>query len=251
MLVGALLACLVLALAADSPKCLGEFQLCPSTGECTLFACTTTAVAHCKPPTNYRCPISNHCVALADYAGCPGLKGTHFDATLSTEQRIDWLVNATNLTEQVMQLQNAAPAVERIGLPAYQWLNDDEHGAMSTGTTTFFGDGPSLGATFDKELLLAVGGVVGREARAQHNSQQGSVRPTPTNGMGITLYGPNMNLVRDPRWGRSEWHCKPLRLANCSSSLLSMHVVLLLKRGSGILRAQTWPTPPPLRGTFC
>ena len=188
MLVGALLACLVLALAADSPKCLGEFQLCPSTGECTLFACTTTAVAHCKPPTNCRCPISNHCVALADYAGCPGLKGTHFDATLSTEQRIDWLVNATNLTEQVMQLQNAAPAVERIGLPAYQWLNDDEHGAMSTGTTTFFGDGPSLGATFDKELLLAVGGVVGREARALHNSQQGSVRPTPTNGMGITLY---------------------------------------------------------------
>lgn len=190
--------------SAQLPGCLGEFQLCPNTGECTLFDCNSSGITHCKPPKNYRCPISNHCVMLSEYSSCPGLKGTHFDTTLSTERRVDQLVGATNLTEQITQLQNAAPAIERIGLPAYQWLNDDEHGAMSTGATTFFGDGPSLGATFDKDLLLAVGSVVGREARAQHNTQVGSNRPTSINGMGITLYGPNMNLVRDPRWGRNQ-----------------------------------------------
>ena len=143
--------------SAQLPGCLGEFQLCPNTGECTLFDCNSSGITHCKPPKNYRCPISNHCVMLSEYSSCPGLKGTHFDTTLSTERRVDQLVGATNLTEQITQLQNAAPAIERIGLPAYQWLNDDEHGAMSTGATTFFGDGPSLGATFDKDLLLAVG----------------------------------------------------------------------------------------------
>lgn len=197
VLIPAILIVLPAVLTTDGePACLGEFQLCPATGECTLFECNSSTVASCRPPNNYRCPISNYCVSLSDYGNCPGLNGTHFDTTLSVEGRVDKLVSATNVTEQIMQLQNAAPAIERIGLPAYQWLNDDEHGAMSTGATTFFGNGPSLGATFDKNLLLEVGAVVGREARAQHNTQQGSNRPTPTNGMGITLYGPNMNVSR-------------------------------------------------------
>ena len=78
---------------------------------------------------------------------------------------------------------------------------------MSTGYTTSFPDGPGLGASWDKSLMRAVGAAVGTEARAVHNNETGSVRPTGVNGMGLTLYGPNMNLVRDPR-------CK------CTSTLL-------------------------------
>ena len=185
--------------------CLGEYQLCES-GECTLFNCSANV---CKAPTPYRCPLPTvgtyACAAATTYrTACPGLKGSHLDWTLSVAARVAALVAATNTTEQIAQLTNAAPAIERLGLPAYQWLNDDEHGVMSSGYTTSFPDGPGLGATFDKALLQAIGRVVGTEARGVHNNQSGSVRPTPMNGMGLTLYGPNMNLVRDPRWGRSQ-----------------------------------------------
>ena len=64
--------------------------------------------------------------------------------------------------------RNAAPAIEHLGIPAYNWLSDDEHGVRGS-DTTYFPDGPGLGASFDKDLLHSVGTVVGTEARAQHN----------------------------------------------------------------------------------
>ena len=170
-------------------QCLGEYQLCPS-GECTLFSCNET---RCRPPQPYRCPLPSaagkySCATAETYGtACTGLKGTHLDWKLPVAARVAAIVAATNTTEQIAQLTNAAPAIERVGLPAYQWLNDDEHGVMSSGYTTSFPDGPTLGATFDKELLQAVGRVVGTEARGVHNNQTGSIRPTPTNGMGLTL----------------------------------------------------------------
>jgi beta-glucosidase len=89
--------------------------------------------------------------------------------------------------------------------PSYNWLSDDEHGVRGW-MTTYFPDGPGLGASFDKALLHSVGYVVGMEARAQHQyvTSDWGVRETAFNGAGITVYGPNMNLVRDPRWGRSQ-----------------------------------------------
>jgi beta-glucosidase len=183
--------------AAARVSCLGEFQLCPATGECTLFACNVSSPC---PSGHYRCPLSEHCVAGPEqYTGCPGLAGTHLDHTLPVDQRLDKLVGAATLSEQISQLTNAAPAIERLGIPGYQWLNDDVHGVMSSGTTTSFPDGPGLGATWDKELLGMVGRAQGMEGRAVHNNQTGSVRPTGVNGRGITMYGPNMNVVRDPR----------------------------------------------------
>ncbi len=82
---------LLAAPAAASPACLGEFQLCPATGECTLFDCVDGPGPHCGHG-EYRCPVSNHCVkGAAGYSGCPGLAGTHLDHTLDTEERLDKL----------------------------------------------------------------------------------------------------------------------------------------------------------------
>eukprot|EP01051_Picozoa_sp_SAG22_P024282 SAG22_NODE_6664_length_825_cov_1.407713_1_plen_237_part_01 len=137
--------------------------------------------------------------------GCPGLAGTALDHTLPHAARVAKLVAAANLTEKIDQLTNAAPAMERLGIPAYNYLSDDEHGVRGW-ESTYFGDGPALGASFDKELLFAVGKVVGLEARAKHNyldDTTGARGQDAINGDGITVYGPNMNLVKDPRWGRS------------------------------------------------
>jgi hypothetical protein len=62
------------------------------------------------------------------YTTCPGLLGTHLDWTLTVEERLDYLVTHTNLTTQIAQLANAAPAIVDMGIPAYQYLNDDQHG---------------------------------------------------------------------------------------------------------------------------
>eukprot|EP01051_Picozoa_sp_SAG22_P009234 SAG22_NODE_755_length_7442_cov_2.270598_2_plen_788_part_00 len=197
--------------------CLGEFAPCASTGECTLFNCTGPG-PHCSAG-QYRCPISNACVnGASGYLHCPGLAGTHLDHTLDTETRVSLLINATSLTEQILQLTNAAPAIEHAGIPGYNWLSDDEHGVRGW-QSTYFPNGPGLGASFDKELLYSVGQVVGLEARAKHNflththSKQffrpgvgilsGRVYGPQINGEAITVYGPNMNLVRDPRSGLS------------------------------------------------
>ena len=88
------------------------------------------------------------------------------------------------------------------GIPGYNWLSDDEHGVRGW-DSTYFPDGPGLGASFNKQLLYAVGKVVGSEARAKHNylTHTTGMRDNAFNGDGITVYGPNMNLVKDPRWG--------------------------------------------------
>lgn len=106
-----------------------------------------------------------------------------------------------------------APAIPRLGIPAYVWLNDDVHGVNGPHATVF-PDGCGLGASFDKDMMHAVGLALGSEARAVHNGfvhdgDRGADGSTYSpdhgeNGVGITMYGPNINLVRDPRWGRSQ-----------------------------------------------
>merc|ERR1712166_992641 len=190
---------------AVSDLCIGEYQHCATTGECTLFRCDGPGL-HCSRG-QYRCPISNHCVdnATALEDKCPGLRGTWLDHTLATEDRVSLLIAHANLTEKIQQLTNAAPSLEHLGIPAYNWLADDEHGVRGSGGT-YFPDGPGLGASFDKKLLHAVGSVVGTEARGLHNylTHTTGMRDNAFNGDSITVYGPNMNLLKDPRWGRAQ-----------------------------------------------
>ena len=153
-------------------KCLGEYAWCNQTGSCTLSDCTSCSAGE------YRCPLpdTSHtppraiCVeGAAGYLACPHMKGTHLDWTLSLEERLSYLVGATTLEEQAAQLQaDAAPALERLGIPAYNWLNDDVHGVANS-DGTIFPNGVSLGMSWDRELLYEVGRAIGTEARGSHN----------------------------------------------------------------------------------
>ena len=182
--------------AASRGRCLGEYAWCNATGSCTLSDCSS-----CAGADEYRCPLPDlshtppwaTCVKGAQgYASCPRLRGTHLDWTLSIEARLDYLVKHTTLEEQAAQLQaDAAPALPRLGIPAYNWLNDDVHGVASS-DGTIFPNGVSLGMSWDRELLHEVGRAVGVEARGSHNGfvhagTRGTGDMWGFNGIGITL----------------------------------------------------------------
>ena len=192
----------IIAVCCKGQTCLGPFQLCPTTNDCSLSSksCGTCTAGQ------YVCPINQDvCVDSAeDYINCPGLKGTHLDWTLSIEERLLFLVNNLTLDEKYTQLTNQAPEIYRLGIPFYNWLNDDLHGVRQHHSTTF-PDGCGLGATWDKQVLNKVGSIIGYEARSLYNRliEQG-IRGENENGYTITAYSPNVNLVRDPRWGRSQ-----------------------------------------------
>lgn len=132
-----------------SSACLGQFAPCSSTGACTMSASTCGG---CKSG-QYLCPSDQQtCVDGADsYHLCPNLKGTHLDAILTVEERVDYVIAHTSLDEQVAQLSNNAPAIPHLGIPMYQWLNDDVHGVGRAGpNATILPDGCGMGATWSK-----------------------------------------------------------------------------------------------------
>ena len=172
----------------------------------------STSTISTSTSLSYLCPTLTttfDCVpSVEDYTQCPHLTGTHFDTSLTETQRLDYLTKNVNLTMKIQQLQNVAPKIHSMGIPPYNWLNDDQHGVARTpANATVFPNGVGLGASFDKQLLHQVGFVIGNEARGLHN---GFLRSDPTtremkcNGCGMTMYAPNLNLVRDPRWGRAQ-----------------------------------------------
>ena len=143
-----LLALQLLATAGASANsafsCLGEFQLCPGTRDCTM---ADAFCGSCKSG-EYLCPSDQKtCVSSASsYVDCPSMKGTHLDWTLAVEERLDFLVNATDLPTQIAQLTNEAPAIPHLGIPFYNYLNDDQHGVgQAPAWATIFPNGVGLG----------------------------------------------------------------------------------------------------------
>jgi len=106
------------------------------------------------------------------------------------------------LEEKAAQLQNAAPASPKLGLPAYDWWNEGLHGLARNGEATVFPQAIGLAATWDEELLRRVGDVVATEARARFNARPKGLG----SGLfeGLTIWSPNINIFRDPRWGRGQ-----------------------------------------------
>ena len=110
------------------------------------------------------------------------------------------LVGQMTVEEMASQLRFDAPAIERLGIPAYNWWNEGLHGVARAGTATVFPQAIGLGATFDEALLGQVAQAISVEARAKYNQ---AVRDGDRDiYKGLTLWSPNVNLFRDPRWGR-------------------------------------------------
>ena len=121
---------------------------------------------------------------------------------LSVEERAEDIVSKMSVQEQAEQLKYDAPAIERLGLSAYNWWNEGLHGVARAGTATMFPQAVGLAAMFDDDLMYDVGSAIGDEARAKYN--EFSKHGDHDIYKGLTLWAPNVNIFRDPRWGRGQ-----------------------------------------------
>ena len=118
----------------------------------------------------------------------------------TVDPRIDKLLGHMTLEEKVSQLMNDSPAIGRLGIPAYNWWSEALHGVAFSGRATVFPEPIGLAASWDPALLHRVAEAISDEARAKFHEYQRRGK----HGMnhGLTLWAPNINLFRDPRWGR-------------------------------------------------
>src|ERR1039458_6613118 len=122
------------------------------------------------------------------------------NADAPLEKRVDDLLSRLTLEEKISQMMNDSPAIDRLGIPAYNWWNECLHGVARAGRATVFPEPVGLAASWDPNLIFHMATAIGDEARAKHNE---FVRKGKRNiYQGLTFWTPNINLVRDPRWGR-------------------------------------------------
>ena len=118
------------------------------------------------------------------------------------ERRAKELVAEMTLAEVASQLRYDSPAIERLGIPEYNWWNEGLHGVARAGIATVFPQAIGMGATFNDELVKEIGNTIAREARAKYN--EFTALDDRTRYKGLTLWAPNINIFRDPRWGRGQ-----------------------------------------------
>jgi len=110
------------------------------------------------------------------------------------------LVEQMTLKEKISQMLNGAPAIERLGIPAYNWWNEGLHGVARAGVATVFPQAIAMAAAFDEDMMEAVGDAIATEGRGKYNLQR--VHGDRDIYKGLTFWAPNINIFRDPRWGR-------------------------------------------------
>ncbi|CDM65133.1 glycoside hydrolase family 3 C-terminal domain-containing protein [Pyrinomonas methylaliphatogenes] len=137
-------------------------------------------------------------VAAAGQTPLPPYK----DPSLPVEKRVEDLVARMTLEEKVSQMVNAAAPIERLGIPAYDWWNEALHGVARAGYATVFPQAIGLAATWNDDLIHRVADVIATEARAKHH--EFVRRGERGRYQGLTFWSPNINIFRDPRWGRGQ-----------------------------------------------
>ncbi len=115
-------------------------------------------------------------------------------------RRAKELVAQMTVEEKASQLRYDAPAIPRLGVPAYNWWNEGLHGVARAGVATSFPQAIGIAASFDKDLLKEIGNVISVEGRAKYNAY--ASREDRDIYKGLTFWSPNVNIFRDPRWGR-------------------------------------------------
>lgn len=126
------------------------------------------------------------------------------DPSLSFEARVDNLISLMTLEEKVMQMMYTAPSIDRLGVPAYNWWNECLHGVGRSGDkVTVFPQAIGMAATFDAEALRLMGSITADEARAIYNEANRTGKQGDQY-KGLTFWTPNINIFRDPRWGRGQ-----------------------------------------------
>jgi beta-glucosidase len=124
------------------------------------------------------------------------------DLNRSFEERAADLVARMTLEEKISQLQNDTPAIPRLGVPSYEWWNEALHGVARAGAATVFPQAIGLAATFDPALMHEVATAISDEGRAKHHEFER--RGQRARYQGLNFWSPNINIFRDPRWGRGQ-----------------------------------------------
>jgi beta-glucosidase len=141
-----------------------------------------------------------HSALFLAIACLPLAAQTYQDPAQPIEKRVDDLLSRMTLEEKASQLLSASPAIDRLGVPAYDWWNECLHGVARAGRATVFPETIGVAATWDTNLVLRMATAISDEARAKHHEfvrrgKRGIYQ-------GLTFWTPNINLFRDPRWGR-------------------------------------------------
>ncbi|HBS86161.1 MAG TPA: glycosyl hydrolase [Bacteroidales bacterium] len=125
-----------------------------------------------------------------------------FNPELPVELRIDDLIKRLTLKEKASLMLHNNPAIERLGIPEYNWWNECLHGVGRAGKATVFPQATGLAASFDEDLLFRVATAISDEARAKHN--EALKKNSRLQYTGLSFWTPNVNIFRDPRWGRGQ-----------------------------------------------
>ncbi|HLP78169.1 MAG TPA: glycoside hydrolase family 3 N-terminal domain-containing protein, partial [Candidatus Paceibacterota bacterium] len=126
------------------------------------------------------------------------------DSSRPLKARAEDLIRRMSLAEKVAQLKNAAPAIQRLGLPAYDYWNEALHGVANNGNATVFPEPVGAAASWNPGLFHQEGTIIGIEGRAKFNDYANKHNGDSKWWTGMTFWTPNINIFRDPRWGRGQ-----------------------------------------------
>lgn len=126
----------------------------------------------------------------------------YLDPAQPIDARVSDLISKMTLEEKVQQMMNAAPAIPRLNIQEYDWWNESLHGVARSGVATVFPQAIGLGATFDEDLIFRISSAISDEARAMYNAAM--KQDYHKRYGGLTFWTPNINIFRDPRWGRGQ-----------------------------------------------
>lgn len=127
----------------------------------------------------------------------------YLDPSAPIQSRIQDLLSRLTLAEKISQMSNQAAAIQRLGIPAYDYWSEGLHGVARNGRATVFPQAIGMAATWDPDLIRQVASAIGDEARAKYNA---ALERNGATGryQGLTIWSPNVNIFRDPRWGRGQ-----------------------------------------------
>ena len=126
----------------------------------------------------------------------------YLNSNLSYKERAKDLVSKMTLDEKISQTLHESPAIERLGIPAHCWWSEALHGVARNGTATVFPQAIGLAAMWDTDMMLKVADIISTEARAKHH--EAARNKDFSIYKGLTYWSPNINIFRDPRWGRGQ-----------------------------------------------
>jgi len=144
------------------------------------------------------------CINICAYSQAPYKDLPTWNENLSVENRVNDLVSRLSLEEKVAQMLNHAPAIDRLGIPAYDWWNETLHGVARTPfKVTSYPQAIAMAATWDTNSIKLMGDYAATEGRAIQNKAI-ELNKTADRYVGLTYWTPNINIFRDPRWGRGQ-----------------------------------------------